>query len=296
MIKVGAICDNIALGGQEMGCIGLLRALDRSRFSPHLYSFRAGSLLPEAQALGIPIVIGAPELAVGEGAHSESAAGFGPPESGVFRERFRNQLIRHLREDGIDVALLYAASSAGQWPVEPWSLADGLAAAREANLAAIIERTDGVVVANDPRDNSTFDKVICESKTIRNMILAQRPVLGYRRDQLVVIPNGVDLRRFDPNRYDRAQCREALQLESGDFVIGDHRSAGPGEESGPFASRDRNCCQDCGALGTPSQSGNRRARSRLRGATQSASRAARNRRARSVLRTALRRPGAAPRI
>src|SRR5271154_6227742 len=104
MIKVGAICDNIALGGQEMGCIGLLRALDRSRFSPHLYSFRAGSLLPEAQALGIPIVIGAPELAVGEGAHSESAAGFGTPESGVFRERFRNQLIRHLREDGIDVA------------------------------------------------------------------------------------------------------------------------------------------------------------------------------------------------
>ena len=34
MIKVGAICDNVALGGQEMGCIGLLRALDRSVVSP----------------------------------------------------------------------------------------------------------------------------------------------------------------------------------------------------------------------------------------------------------------------
>jgi glycosyltransferase involved in cell wall biosynthesis len=222
MIKVGAICDNLALGGQEMGCIGLLRALDRSLFSAHLYSFRAGSLLPEAQALGIPIVIGAPELAVGEGAFPDSAdstISFAAPRNSMLRQRFRKQLVEHLRDDGIDVALIYSASYI-QGPVEPWTLADGMAAAREANLAAIIERTDGVVAANDPRDNSTFDKVICESKTIRNMILAQRPVLGYRRDQLVVIPNGVDLCRFDPDHYDRAQCRDALQLEAGDFVIG----------------------------------------------------------------------------
>jgi glycosyltransferase involved in cell wall biosynthesis len=218
MIKVGAICDTVALGGQELGCIGLLRALDRSRFSPHLYSFRAGSLLPQAQALGIPIVIGAPELAVDEGANPEPDAGRAP-ESGALRKRFRQELVEHLRDDGIDVALLYAASSS-QGPVEPWSLADGLGAARAANLAAIIERTDGFIQVNHPCDNSAFDKVICESKTIRNLILAQRPVLGYRRDQLVVIPNGVDLRRFDPDRYDRAQCRQALQLEAGDFVIG----------------------------------------------------------------------------
>src|SRR5271154_2662749 len=99
MIKVGAICDNVALGGQEMGCIGLLRALDRSRFSPHLYSFRAGSLLPEAQASGVPIVIGAPEIAGGEVAYSASAAG----GASALRERFRKQLVEHLREDGIDV-------------------------------------------------------------------------------------------------------------------------------------------------------------------------------------------------
>ncbi len=217
MIKVGAICDNVAMGGQEIGCIGLLRGLDRSLFSPHLYSFRAGRLLPEAQALGIPIVIGAPELAVGEGAFPDSAdstTSLAAPRSGMLRERFREQLVEHLRDDGIDVALIYAANYIRG------SLADVLAAAREANVAAIVERTDGVAVANNPRENSTFDKVICESKTIRNMILAQRPVLGYRRDQLVVIPNGVDLRRFDPNRYDRAQCRAALGLESGDFVIG----------------------------------------------------------------------------
>ena len=92
MIKVGAICDNLALGGQEMGCIGLLRALDRSLFSAHLYSFRAGSLLPEAQALGIPIVIGAPELAVGESAFPDSAdstTSFAAPRNSMLRERFR---------------------------------------------------------------------------------------------------------------------------------------------------------------------------------------------------------------
>jgi len=216
MIKVGAICDNVAMGGQELGCIGLLRGLDRARFSPHLYSFRAGRLLPEAQALGIPIVVGAPELASGERAHPDSIYGMAGPGSGVLRERFRRQLAAHLRDDGIDVALIYPETMM----FAAWGVADGVAAARSAKVAAIVERTDGVVVANNPRDNSTFDKVICESKTIRKMILAQRPVLGYRREQLVVIPNGVDLRRFDPNRYDRAQCRAALGLESGDFVIG----------------------------------------------------------------------------
>lgn len=220
MIKVGAICDNVGMGGQEIGCIGLLRGLDRSLFSPHLYSFRAGRLLPEAQALGIPVVIGALELAVDEGAlpdSGDSTTSFAAPRSSMLRERFRKRLAKHLRDDGIDVALMYPTSAVGP---APWSLADGVAAARAANVAAIVERTDGVVRANNPRENSAFDKVICESKMIRKMILAQRPVLGYRRDQLVVIPNGVDLRRFDPNRYDRARCRAALGLESGDFVIG----------------------------------------------------------------------------
>ncbi len=216
MIKVGAICYSLEMGGQELGCLGVLRGLDRSLFSPHLYSLHAGRLLPEAQALGIPIVIGTPEPAYGGGAHPDSAAGFAGPENGVPRERFRSQLAEHLRDDRIDVAMIYPVSPG----IVPWSPADGVAAARAANVAAIVERTDGVVVASNPSDNSIFDKVICESRTIHKMILAQRAVLGYRREQLVVIPNGVDLRRFDPNRYDRAQCRAGLGLGSGDFVIG----------------------------------------------------------------------------
>ena len=35
-----------------------------------------------------------------------------------------------------------------------------------------------------------------------------------------MIPNGIDLDRFDPGRYDRARCRQALGLAADDFVIG----------------------------------------------------------------------------
>ena len=200
--------------------------------------------------MGIPIVISNPELAVDEAALPDSADSTpAVARSSVLRERFREQLVAHLRDDRIDVALIYAANYI-QGPVEPWTLADVLAAAREANVGAIVERTDGVVRANNPRDNSAFDKVICESKTIRNMILAQRPVLGYRRDQLVVIPNGVDLRRFDPNRYDRARCRTALELESGDFVVGTVARLAPEKNLAHLLARDRDCGQDWGAVGT----------------------------------------------
>ena len=32
MIRVGFICDTFELGGQELGCLALLRRLDRKRF------------------------------------------------------------------------------------------------------------------------------------------------------------------------------------------------------------------------------------------------------------------------
>jgi glycosyltransferase involved in cell wall biosynthesis len=52
------------------------------------------------------------------------------------------------------------------------------------------------------------------------LLLSQRELLRCRREQIVVIPNGIDLKRFDPTRYDRNRCRKALRLKPDDFVIG----------------------------------------------------------------------------
>ncbi len=120
---------------------------------------------------------------------------------------YRVRLAQRLREDRIDACLLYA-----------W--ADGIAAAKDAGVRAIVERVDGISLASRVPDKSACSRIICESKAARDVILAQRKLLRCRREQIAVIPNGIDLTRFDPSRYDRERCRAALGLHTDDFVIG----------------------------------------------------------------------------
>jgi len=210
MIRVGFVCDQLEIGGQELGCIELMRRLDRARFSPYLYAFRPGFLLAQAQSLGIPIMLGHDKPGADQSwTQADTAA----------RVRYRDMLARQLRADAIDVCLLYA------W----W---DGVAAAQDAGIKAIVERLDGPTLANRISDKSPCRRVICESRGIRDLILAQRELLRCRPEQLVVIPNGIDLDRFDPGRYDRAQCRQALGLAADDFVIGSAARLAPEKNLG----------------------------------------------------------------
>ncbi len=198
MIRVAFICDTFQLGGQEMGCLEVMRRLDRNRFAPYLYTFRPGSLLPEAAALGVPILVGHQKPGSDR---SWTAA------DDLCRQQYRERLAAQLRADCIDACLLYA-----------W--VDGIEAAQHAGVRAIVERVDGTALASRLPDKSACSRIICESKTVRDVILAQRKLLRCRRDQIVVIPNGIDLTRFDPSRYDREGCRQALGLLPDDFVIG----------------------------------------------------------------------------
>jgi glycosyltransferase involved in cell wall biosynthesis len=198
MIRVGFVCDSLEIGGQELGFLELIRRLDRARFSPYLYAFRPGFLFAQARSLGIPIMLGQDKPGADrEWTQADSDA----------RLRYRETLARQLRADAIDVCLLYA-----------WG--DGVAAAQDAGIRAIVERLDGPTLASRIADKSPCRRVICESRGIRDLVLAQRELLRCRPEQLVVIPNGIDLNRFDPGRYDRARCRQALGVAAGDFVIG----------------------------------------------------------------------------
>jgi glycosyltransferase involved in cell wall biosynthesis len=198
VIRVGFVCDGFDLGGQELGCLALMQRLDRTRFAPYLYTFRPGSLLKDAAALGIPIIIGHDKPASDRSwnAADETA-----------REQYRERLGNRLNFDRIDACFVYA------WP-------DAIPAAREARVRAIIERVDGINLATRIPDKSAFDRVICEAKAVRDVILAQRRLLNCRAGQVVIIRNGIDLARFDPSRYDRDRCRAALGFDAHDFVIG----------------------------------------------------------------------------
>jgi glycosyltransferase involved in cell wall biosynthesis len=197
VIRVGFICDTFELGGQEQGCLEVLRRLDRGKFQPYFFSFRAGSLIPEVQALGIPISIGYDKLA------SDTSW---TEQDELARQHYLQRLSAELRANAIEVCLVYA-----------W--ADGIKAAQAANAGAIVERVDGMCLASRLSDKSSCRKIICESKTVRNVILAQKRLLKCRREQLVVIPNGIDLNRFNPESYDRSLCRRTLGLDPNDFVV-----------------------------------------------------------------------------
>jgi len=198
MIRVGFICDTFELGGQELGCLALLRRLDRNRFAPHFYTFRPGNLLDDIAALDIPIVVGH---------HKPASDKTWTAADTAARHAWREQLTVHLRADRIDVCIIYA-----------WR--EGVESARAAEIGAIIERVDGIDLGSRIADKSACTRIICEARAVRDVILAQRTILKCRREQFKVIRNGIDLERFDPRRYDRDQCRAVLGFGAREFVIG----------------------------------------------------------------------------
>jgi glycosyltransferase involved in cell wall biosynthesis len=198
VIRVGFICDTFELGGQELGCLALLRRLDRNRFAPYLYTFRPGSLLDEVAALGIPILVGHNKPS---SEHTWTAT------DNAAQDAYRDRLAAALRDDRIDMCMVYA-----------WR--DGVDASQAAGISAIIERVDGIDLGSRIADKSPCARVICEAKAVRDVILAQSSILNCRLEQMRLIRNGIDLERFDPSRYDREQCRAALGFGAREFVIG----------------------------------------------------------------------------
>jgi len=198
LLRVGFLCDIFELGGQEQGCLEVLRRLNRRRFKPYLYTFRAGRLLREIERLRIPILLG----------HTKRASDATWTERDRRRrEKYHHELVARLRKDRIDVCIVYA-----------WR--EGVRAAQEAGVRAIVERVDGFGLISRVRDKSGCQRIICQSRTIRGLLLSQRELLRCRREQIVVVPNGIDLKRFNPTRYDRNRCRKALRLKPDHFVIG----------------------------------------------------------------------------
>jgi glycosyltransferase involved in cell wall biosynthesis len=199
-IRVGLICDYLAIGGQERAILSVLKGMNLSCFEPFVYAFRGGALAAEVKALGIQLTLGSQKdpLSWIQGWTEEDQ-----------REKiaYREQLSAALRRDRIDAVLIFA------WP-------DGIEAARRAEVPVLIERLDGPSLLAKVPDKSVFDKVICVSATIRTSLFERAAEFGLSTDRIELIYPGIDLERFNPRLYDKASERSKLGLRRGEIVIG----------------------------------------------------------------------------
>ena len=199
-VRLAFVCDYLAIGGQERICLELIRGLDRSRFEPFLYAFRGGALEPAFRALGIPVLIGS--LRDPLDAEQKWTA-----VDVAEKEAYRATLADALKRDRIDAAVVFA-----------WR--DAVPAVQRAGVPVVIEKLDGPALLGKIVDKSGFDRVVAESATLRETVVAAAADLGLDEERVEFIFPGIDLGVFDPNAYDRVVERAAIGIGSDDLVVG----------------------------------------------------------------------------
>lgn len=199
-IRVGLICDYLAIGGQERALLNLLKGFDATRFERFVYAFRGGDLAGEIQAMGVPLLLGSQRPPLSWMNH------WGDIDV-TEKAHWRRELAQALRRDQIDAALIFA------WP-------DGVAAAREAGVDALIERLDGPALLEKIDDKSAFDRIVCQSETTRQHLSSRAAALSLDKARLELIYPGIDLERFDPSRFDKVEERRRLGFGADDLIVG----------------------------------------------------------------------------
>jgi glycosyltransferase involved in cell wall biosynthesis len=197
-IRVGFICDQLEIGGQEKACHRLLQHLDRTRFAPYLFAFRPGQMLDEFYALDIPVYLGHFRPAIDTTWNDTDRRA---------RIAWRKRLTQLLQHERIDIVVVFS-----------WR--DGPGAARAAGVRAIVERVDGPALADRICDKSGITRVVCESRSVGRLLLSQRKRFGLTREQVTVLENSIDRTQFNPARFSRERCRMALGIAKDEFIIG----------------------------------------------------------------------------
>ncbi|MEO7119435.1 MAG: glycosyltransferase, partial [Candidatus Limnocylindrales bacterium] len=198
MIRLGISMDMADLGGMELVCLEIMSRLDRAVFEPHIYAFRSGSIAERIAGLGFQLTIGSDKPA-DDRTWTEA--------DGRAAHQYLPVLAEQLRRDAIEMLVV-------------WGWRDGIEAGRRAGVPVLVERVDGPSLADRVLDKSGCRRVICESEAVVRIIRAQIERFGCEPDALVVIPNGVDLTRFDPAAHDREAARRALGYSEPDIVVG----------------------------------------------------------------------------
>jgi len=202
IVRAVFIATGLATGGAEVMLLKVLERLDRTRFEPHVISLAGkGEIGARIEALGIPV----------------ECLGMRP---NVPSPRRFLRLVRRMRElrPGLVHTWMYHADLLG-------GLAARLAGIRavgwrinHSNLEpALNKRTTLWVVAICARMSSWLPRRILScSEKARSVHAAA----GYASDKMVVVPNGFDLTRFEPDPAARESVRAELGVADRTPLVG----------------------------------------------------------------------------
>ncbi len=201
-LRVVHVITGLALGGAEVMLYELVKATDQRRFQSAVVSLSApGPLQPRIEALGVPVY----SLGMPGGRPSLRALG-----------RLAQRL-RVLRPDVVQTWMYHA------------DLLGGLAA-RLVTSAPVVW---GLHNSNlDPRTTKWTTRAAVWSCARLSRLVPQRILscsqeaarvhrdLGYDADRMIVIPNGFDIERFQPNRSHYDAVRRELGIDRDAVLIG----------------------------------------------------------------------------
>ena len=193
-LRVTYLIDKLHRAGAQSHLGALVPSLDREAFEAEVVCLLAGGeVAEELRGRGVPVAV----LGLGRLYAPRAIAG-------AWR------LARRLREARVDVLHTYLVSAN----------IFGTLAGRLAGVGAVVTSRRDTGFSRNPRlrlveewlVNPRVDRVVANAPAVEEALRRER---GLRREQVVPIPNGVDLERFDPARHPRAEARARAAREWG---------------------------------------------------------------------------------
>lgn len=225
-IHVTHVITGLGVGGAELMAQRVIAASDRSRFSHDVVSLTSlGPVAGLIEALGVEVTA----LAMG-GGPADLAAPF--------------RLARHLKERRPDL-------------VQTWMYHADLVGGLAARLAGKVPVVWGITASNldegQSRRTTFLARALCTkfSASWPRAIISCAEVakevhvgLGYPKEKITVIPNGVDMARFWPHPDARRLLREAHNIPDTSFIVGTVGRWDPQKDYRNFVAAAELLCRD----------------------------------------------------
>jgi glycosyltransferase involved in cell wall biosynthesis len=197
-LRVSFLIDKLQRAGAQVHLAALVRGLDRERFSPEVRCLmRGGPLFDELAREGLAVE------------SFDLSTIYGPRAWRAFL-----RLVRTWRRARPDVVHCYLVSAN----------IFGALAARAAGIPVVTSRRDVGISRNwrlrfleETVVNPLVDVVTANSVSVAAAARRERFLAA---EKVTLIPNSVDLRRFDPARHSAEAARTALGLSPDDTVVG----------------------------------------------------------------------------